>query len=157
MIGERLRVETSPRPLLRKEGRIGSGENETADIPKLIHEIAVTCDFFLIKPDVITRRGTHHEREPHGIGAEFGNHIERVYAIARGFGHFSAITIAHKPVEIHRTERNVAYRIERHNNHAGYPKEKDIIARFHYARRMIGNKIVCFLGFTRRSGNGGGP
>ena len=98
-------------------------DHKPRDIPQFVGKIPKTGNFFFGQLHIVARRIADKQRQAGGIGAVFGNHIQRIYYIAQRFAHFSPLLVAHQAVQINSLERNIAQNISSHKNHSGHPEK----------------------------------
>ena len=71
------------------------------------------------------------DAEAEGVGAVFGDEVERVDDVTLGLAHFFAVGVEDEAVEVDFFEGDLAGDVETHHNHAGDPGEEDVGAGFH--------------------------
>ncbi len=128
-------------------------QDETARVPELVHEVAVTRDLLFVQPAVVARTLSDDHREAQRVGAVGFDHVERVdHRLGIGLAHLLALARADQAVQIDRLERHLAVfhlgdrarRVGRHQDHARHPEKQDVIAGLHHLRGMEGLNIRTF-------------
>ena len=74
------------------------------------------------------------------------NQVNRIQHIAFRLAHLFALRVFDQAMDVHVFERNLPREMRGHHDHAGDPKENDVVASHQHAR---GQKQIEFFGFFR--------
>ena len=70
------------------------------------------------------------------LQADAVDQVQGIQAVALGLGHLAALRITHQAVDVNLPERHFAGELERHHDHAGHPKEDDVVAGHQHVGRV---------------------
>ena len=108
-------------------------QSKTGSIPNLIGKIAGCFHTLPIEAHIIARSVTGNQHKAQGISAIFVDNLQRVDAIAQGFGHLAALTIAYQTMDEDLLKGNILHEFHTHNQHTCYPEENDVVAGYQHA------------------------
>ena len=86
----------------------------------------------------------HLQREAQRVRAVLVDDLDRINAVAQGFGHLAPLRIAHQAVHQGHMERALPHLLQAGKHHARQPEEDDIVSAAQYG---IGIEILEILGF----------
>ena len=129
-------------------------DEETAGVPKLVHEVAAGFHLFFGISGVASRSDARSQTETQGVGAVFVDNLQRIDAVAKRFGHLSALTVADEAVNKHFRKRNFAHVFDAAENHSGNPEEDDVVCGYENVGRV---EIFEVFGLFRIAQSGERP
>ena len=119
-------------------------------VPDLIGKVARTFDTLPIKTHVVARRIACDEHEAKCICAVLFDDFDRVDAVAKRLAHLAPLTVADETVNEYMMEGNILAKCEPHHDHAGDPKENDVVARNERRCRVELLQIRCLIRPAKR-------
>ena len=128
--------------------------HEARSVPELVAEVAHGFALFNVEAHVVSGGIAGDEVEAQGVGAVAVDHIQRVDAVAEGFGHLPAEAVADQTVNEDGLEGLLMHLLHAGEDHAGNPEEDDVIAGDHDAG---GIPEVEVGGLFRPAHRGEGP
>ncbi len=138
--GVQLRQDPFVHRLQLGSGRLRHGlaihvhHDETGGIPHLVGEITAVFYPFIVETHVVPGGVAGDQRKPQGIRAVLVDDLQRVDAVAQGFGHLPALAVPDQSVEQHCVERLLAHVLETGEDHPDDPEKDDVVARHQHVR-----------------------
>ena len=100
---------------------------KAAGVPQLGREVAIAGNALGIQLQHPAQTGHCRIGKAQAVGPVLIDDLQGVDDIAQRFGHFLALGVADKPVQIDGVERNIVHHRKLHHHHPGDPEEQDIL------------------------------
>jgi len=129
-------------------------QHKARGVINLVAEVARRFHLLAVKAHVVSRAVAGDEAEAQRIRAVILDDLQRVDAVAKGFGHLPSKLVAHDAVDVNRAEGLLLHHLFAEHDHACHPEEDDIIARHKRCGRV---KILERLRLLRPAERGERP
>ena len=106
---------------------------KAAGVPHLVGKVPGSLHLVLAVAGIIAGAHAHYQAEAQRVGTVFVNNLQRIYAVAQGFGHLPSLFIPHQAVDQHRLKGCLTHVLDTGNHHPGNPESNNIPARHQHA------------------------
>ena len=120
-------------------------EREPRGVPELCREVSRARHAAPLDRHRRARGRRGGKREPHGVGAELDDRLERIDHVAARLGHLLPAD-ADEPVEVHDGKRSAAREVDSRHDHPGDPEEEDVVPGDQRVGRVELPVVLGFLG-----------
>jgi len=121
-------------------------KHEPRDVPKLVAEVPVSLDPFLVDGNVAPERCSPDQGHAKGIGPVLVDHHERIDHVPERLRHLLPSEVTHHPMDVSIPERHVFHEMDAHHHHARHPERDDVVAGHEHTRRVVRLEILGRVG-----------
>ena len=111
-------------------------QSETGSVPDFVGKVTGCLNALPVEAHIVARGVAGNQHEAQCIGAVLINNLQRVDAVAQGFGHLTALAVANQTMDEYLVERNLMHEFHTHNQHTCNPEEDDIVTGYEHACRI---------------------
>ncbi len=110
--------------------------DESGCVPEFVGKVSGSYHSLVLITHIVARGYARSQHESQSVGSVFVYLQQRIYAVAEGFAHFSALGVSHEAVNIYILKRWLAHGFAAGEYHSYYPEEYDVIACYQNVGRI---------------------